>query len=148
MGGEAISSSCSSSKLSTLYRCHLVIRMFTKIIEGTSRGFSLWVDHKMSSFTEEVVEDQQVEQEDAEADDAFPLFVRTVTGDLLNITVLPNTDILAIKTYLADQTGVDVNTCVLSCNAQDLADDKTFDDYGIKENQTLVQRISLPGGYY
>ena len=101
----------------------------------------------MSSFTEEAAADPQMEQEEPEMDDAFPLFVRTVAGDLLTVTVLPNTDIFAIKNYLAEQTGVDVNRCVLSCNAQDLDDDKTFDDYGIKENQTLEQRITLPGGH-
>ena len=92
--------------------------------------------------------DQPSQLTSAYSSSTFNILITTVTGEVLNISVQPDTDILAIKQYLASTTGVDVESCSLQCNAQLLDDNKVMSDYGISEGSSLIQSITLPGGSF
>lgn len=74
------------------------------------------------------------------------LYICTNNGDVIDVSVLPDTDILAIKEYLKEKTLVDVNDCKLTYDGKELKNESTIEDCEIPDGARLEQDIVLPGG--
>lgn len=72
------------------------------------------------------------------------LFVKTLTGSLITLEVSGTDTIASVKRKISDKKGTPVNQQRLVYENEQLENDKTLDDCGIKRESNVYLVIELP----
>ena len=74
------------------------------------------------------------------------IFIKTISGKTITLEVEPNESILDIKTKVYDKEKISVEEQRLLFGAKILDDEKTLNDYDIRDTCTIHLFIRLIGG--
>ncbi|CAF1073209.1 unnamed protein product [Adineta steineri] len=97
---------------------------------------------RMSIYTEQ----EKNRQKKLEAGTSFQIFIKTLTGKSLIITVMKEDTVEDLKIKIQDREGVPPDRQRIIYGGKQLQDDLTLFDYNISKDATLHLVLRLPGG--
>ena len=74
------------------------------------------------------------------------VFVRTITGATLTLTVEPTESVFALKLRVAQETGIPCEEIRFICGMNQLENEQTLAEAGVEELSNVIMTLGLDGG--